>query len=70
MEWRELELGGASYTLGKDRERCQHEQNTAFANNTSHSGYGCAAVLTSLLARGCDSLMPAICASAVLITEL
>ena len=70
MEWREFELGGTSYTLGKDRESRQHEQNTAFANNTSHSGYGCAAVLTSLLARGCDSLMPAICASAVLITEL
>ena len=70
MERRELELGGASYKLGKDREGRQHEQNNGFAKTASHSGYGSAAVLTSLLTRGCVSLMPAICASAVLITEL
>jgi hypothetical protein len=65
-----LELRGASYNLSKDREGRQPEQNTAFANHTPHSGYGSAAVLTSLLGLGCVSLMPAICASAVLITEL
>ena len=70
MERRELELRGVSYKLSKDREGHQREQDTAFANNVLHSGYGSAAVLTSLLARGCASLMPAICASAVLITEL
>jgi hypothetical protein len=43
-------LGCASYKLGKDRESRQHEQNAAFANNPLHSGYGSAAVLTSLLA--------------------
>src|ERR1700722_2623304 len=70
VERRELELWVASYKLGKDRENHQHEQNTGLADNTSHSGYGLAAVPTSLLAGGCVSLMPAICASAVLITEL
>ena len=70
VERRELELRGASCKLGKDRESHQREQDTAFANNVLHSGYGSAAVLTSLLARGCVSLMLAICASAVLMTEL
>src|SRR3984957_864010 len=70
VERRELELGRASYKLGKDREGRQHKQDTAFANHPSHSGYGSAAVLASLLAGGCVSLRPAICASAVFITEL
>ena len=70
MQRRELELRGASYKLAKDRKSRQREQDTAFANEILHSAYGSAAVLTSVLARGCVSLMPAMCASAVLITEL
>ena len=70
VERRELELGVASYKLGKYRENCQHEQNPGFAKTASHSGYGFAAVLISVLAGDCISLMPAICASAASITEL
>jgi hypothetical protein len=70
VERRELELGVPSYKLGKHRDNCKHEQNTGFAKTASHLGYGSAAVLTSVFARGCVSPMPAICASAALITEL